>query len=337
MRFQNKKGPPPFLNRKDQFRLLALCVMLFLVLLAFRKAADPATWAWLVVEQPETEIDPNELKDISYLVQDSAQHLKPDEFIGEVLTELPETTPADQPLIELDPELLTPIKDSTIGWYSRAERAAFLKVLEHVQLLGSAQLSQARTDVSYRLINQEPTKIRGELLHIRGILWQVDVFDEESSLYTGWMFTADSGNKPWMVVFSTLPEGLTPGQKLDRPVEVTGYFFKRFGYETVGHNLNISPLLAASTLELPPVVSVEQIKERSNEATYYVVGTLTTALLLLGGLVFWFRLSDRQIAGSRLAELARPNSAATFDPALADAVTTIDPGKLFSTPPAVED
>lgn len=335
MRLQPKPSKTPYLNRGDQFRLLAMCSMLFLVLWAFREAANPKTWAWIARSADETaEIDERDLRDISYLIHDETQHLKPDEFIGSVMAEAApaatEDSLATAANLALDPKLFSPVKDQTIGWRSRDELKSLHFVLDQVRSLSAADMrAAARDDVGFRFLNQEPDKFRGQLIHLTGLLWQLEVFEEGDAelgiapVYTGWMFTDDSGNKPWMVLLTELPVGLDLGAKLDRPVRVTGYFFKRFGYETAGDQLNVAPLLVAKTFELPPLPEVD--RKRTNEATLYVVGALVFSLAFLGVIVLLYMRSDRQFAGSRLAELAKADVPQSLDPDLLKQIQTTDP------------
>ncbi|MEZ5941303.1 MAG: hypothetical protein R3C18_07925 [Planctomycetaceae bacterium] len=334
MRFQSKAKKLPYLNRGDQFRLLALFAMLFIVVLAFRKAADPNTWRWLIPgdeEQVADTLDTGDLRDISYVVVDKNEHLNLDEFIAADGGEASGNGAEAHAELVLDPDLFDEVKDQTVGWRSRAEVAALHTVLEKVRKLDNQAMSAAaNTGVGFRQVNQEPSKHRGELIRIKGVLWRLDEFQEEGgsskeqTAYTGWMFTQDSGNKPWMVLCTELPSGLSLGDKLDRPVAVTGYFFKRFGYETTGSQLNVAPLLVARTFELQ-AVPVEQLKERTNNATLTVFLVLLVSLLLLGLMVFWFIRSDRKFAGSRLAELTKPNRYASLSPEVLDEMELTHP------------
>jgi hypothetical protein len=322
MRFQRRVGPPPFLNRADQFRLLGLCGLLFLTILAFQHAADPETWRWLVVEDQEPAVgETEELTEISHLIHNESRGLRPDEFLGSVNAAAAEPELTDEavqkssagatpPAWELDPELFTPVLDSTIGWRSREEIRALEAVINTTRQFRSADLlPHAQTDVSYRFISQQPGVFRGKLVHLNGILRRLEPFresqdaaTEEVPAWVGWVFTPDSGNKPWMVVAASLPGGLEPSTSLERPVAVTGYFFKRFGYETAEQQLNVAPLLIAPGFELLPLP--EEIEQRSNLATYTIAGILLTAMLLLGLLGWSFYRSDQRFRQTHLGQLA---------------------------------
>ncbi|MCA9043294.1 MAG: hypothetical protein KDA69_03180 [Planctomycetaceae bacterium] len=335
MRFQSTAKKPPYLNRGDQFRLLALFAMLFIVVLAFRKAADPNTWRWLLPgdeDQVADTIDTGDLRDISYVVVDKNEHLDLDEFIASSEGGANSGgAPEEKFNLLLDPHVFDEVKDQTVGWRSRAEVAALHVVLEKVrQLDNKAMTAAANKGVGFRQINQEPEKFRGELVRIKGVLWRLDEFQqdgepvEDSPVYNGWMFTDDSGNKPWMVLCTELPSELPLGDKLDRPVAVTGYFFKRYGYETTGSQLNVAPLLVAKTFELQ-AVPAEQLEERTDNATLTVFLVLLVSLLLLGLILFGFIRSDRKFAGSRLAELAKPNQNATLSSEVLDGMELTHP------------
>ena len=46
MRFDKHRQPPPYLSRRDQYRMLGLVATLCLVLVGIQWAANPGNWVW---------------------------------------------------------------------------------------------------------------------------------------------------------------------------------------------------------------------------------------------------------------------------------------------------
>ena len=46
MRFDKNRKPPPYLSRREQWRMLGLVAALCLVLVAIQWAANPDNWRW---------------------------------------------------------------------------------------------------------------------------------------------------------------------------------------------------------------------------------------------------------------------------------------------------
>ena len=344
MRFQRDSSPPPYLNRADQYRLLALCVMLLVIALAIREAANPQTWAWLLPGDEPAELAPVEdLEDISFLVKEGRgqRNLAPDEFIAvqsddvavpEEATGEPRTEPATS-RIEVDGDLLKNVDDNHLGW-RRGDLVALQAILERVRETPLDDLVRAQgEEASFRVINTEPELYRGRLLHLRGVLHRLEVFPQEGvtdpakTVYAGWMVTEDSGNHPWMVLCTELPPGLPPSQSMEVPVTVSAYFFKRFGYGTQD-GATLAPLLIGKQFHLLP--TVKQDRQRTESITYYVLAVLAAICLMFGLMLYFFMRSDRKFSKSHLAELAKSShDPQPVDLELLKRLETVDPGEAF--------
>ncbi|MCA9080897.1 MAG: hypothetical protein KDA58_10085 [Planctomycetaceae bacterium] len=345
MRFQQPASPPPYLNRKDQYRLLGLCAMLLIVMLAIREAARPETWNW-IAGAPEQELTPVEdLEDISHLLEPGrgARNLAPDEFIA-VQTAAPTDQPAAPPQQRLDvaPETLAALDDNHLGW-KQGEVVALQAVLDHVRNLPSEALERTGAEeLSYRVINTEPEQYRGRLVSLRGVLRRFEEFHQQGAdesapkAYVGWMFTDDSGNHPWMILCTESSPNLSIASSMETPVTVSGYFLKRFGYATT-EGATLAPLIVTQRFHSVPTIA--QDREQTENITTYVVAVLGAISLVFGGMLWMFIRSDRKFAGSHLAELAR----AAHEPQPADLeaiaqLQAIDPAHAFEsfTPPDVD-
>lgn len=107
-------------------------------------------------------------------------------------------------------------------------------------------------------------------------------------LHEAWLYVDDAQQNPVVAVCSELPPGIPVGSDIvvDR-VSVTGYFFKRYGYEDSAGRPRFAPLILAQQLEWaapkpkPPLLT---------PASAFV---LTASVGLLLAIIMWRRLHRR--------------------------------------------
>ncbi|MGD9856045.1 MAG: hypothetical protein AB7U20_13965 [Planctomycetaceae bacterium] len=344
MRFQTDHKPPPYLNRRDQYRLLAMVATLGLVMAAAMWAARPSSWYWLA---PPTAGAGNAspipaLDEIDFRVQSSPHDpLGPDTFRAVAVPndEDPPVPPDDRSnapaAVEIPAELLAAIEDNTLG-LRRKESDAYHWMLSQIDRLPeSTAAAQARSDVAFTVLMLEPDQYRGRLLSVTGDLRRLTEFpaSEESgfaALYEGWLFTRDSGTNPYRIVCTQRPEGIPLGESLDPPVpvRVNGFFFKRYGYASQ-QGQHVAPMLIAKSLHvrlLLPTAAADG--PELQHAMLGVVSVVVAGIMTMG---VWFFISDRRFRNSRLDQLAAARLDATPEnlAALAQA-ETIDPQRLFA-------
>ena len=125
-----------------------------------------------------------------------------------------------------------------------------------------------------------------------------------TDLYEGWVFIEDYGQNPYCVVASVLPDGLKPAEKLDLPVEVDAYFFKRYLYGA-RDSRRLAPLLIGKTIipKSGPVEASQHVVWAAPAAvvagTFALIG-VTAAIGI--AVVWWSRRGDRAVR-AHLAEL----------------------------------
>ena len=87
MRFRPSSSPPPYLNRRDQYRLLLLIGLLAGVLLAMQAVARPGMWSWMFSgETPPAEESATPRKtagDVDFSVRFDDRALAADEFLAQ--------------------------------------------------------------------------------------------------------------------------------------------------------------------------------------------------------------------------------------------------------------
>ncbi|MFG0333066.1 MAG: hypothetical protein ACF8TS_06875 [Maioricimonas sp. JB049] len=343
MRFRHQQSPPPFLNRRDQHRMLAMVALLCMVVVAIRFAAQPANWNWFFqLDGPNAAAAPDEpereptLDDVDFRVKDVDQApLRPDAVRVEVADDPGDAAAEPVPDgVDLDPELapgtLANVEDNWLGWL-RSERPALEAVVRKVRSVPSEVIEEgALDDVTFTVLMLDADRFRGERIHVEGRLKRLTRFpfgdpeDESDDLWEGWLFTPESGDNPYLVLAAEKPDTLKAGTDIDEPVAFTGYFFKRYGYAAQAGQ-HVAPLLIAKRLEpkVRPVVVDQRAREGLNG--YVMVFVLVVAAVVLV-LIGQFVISDRRFRGSRVEQLAESRlDASQEDLAALKNVPTVDP------------
>lgn len=125
----------------------------------------------------------------------------------------------------------------------------------------SLRRSNARR-VSFIEMFSQPRSFRGRLVRFAGTVHRLQRVEAPANDYgiTGywqaWIEPADGPASPIVTYFLRLPEGLPTGMRVREPVEVVGYFFKRWAYEAKD-TIRTAPLVMAlepdwRPLESPP-------------------------------------------------------------------------------------
>lgn len=331
MRIRPRLHQTPYLSRRHQLRMLGLVLALSVVLIGYAVATNSRLSAWLFPNAPTNEPTATALRPSGrpdFHVRGETDNLPPGAFRSPTepnvtepnVTEPP--VPAEQPVQDatrpsaplepsdprIDKELLAGVRDNTLG-VRHDEAEAFYRILAHARDLPAQTMTQAaRTDLVYTHLMVEPDRYRGELVTVVGDARRITEFTAGPNhsgierLYEAWVFTADSGTHPFRVVFTRLPKDVHPAESLDLPVRVTGYFFKREGYNTPG-GLHVAPVLLAKRLQRN---SVEAMPTHAASLTPYLLG----AVLLVGGglgVMLWrFRSGDRRFRREQLQSLLAP-------------------------------
>lgn len=310
MRFQRDSAPTPYLNRKDQYRMLGLLGMLFLVVLAIDFARRPENWAWMFPdEQQQQELRELSLDDLDFNVLEPENgNLAPDTFRAVPNDERPlNLTDLGLNVAQIPPELLEEVQDRRVGLL-RSEAEAMTRVLNRVRTLSQTELEEAAaSDIGFRVVFTDAEQHRGRLIRLDALLWRLQPYPHgdpettEDDLWQAWMFTSDSGKNPWVAFLAEKPDELEIGEGINRPVQVVGYFFKNYGYAT-NEGLHIAPMLIAKSLKLQPLP--ELADNTTENLSLYVFTFLMTIGMLFGLMIWWFVRSDRKFDRSRLAQIA---------------------------------
>ncbi len=272
MRFGDDPKPAPYLNRKDQRRLLAMVGVLCLVVMGVSWAARPQSWYWLLPpgnetaqNEPvrnETESSKKHFVDVGAINTDSPGQ-KNDAVKTVSNTASDKRKEADSKKSassDLPAEWLESINDQVMGLRAN-ESDTYYRVLSHISRLDDRYLKKhARKDVLYVNLLRNPELFRGKLITLRGTarrITETQVGKNQYGVrkaYEAWVLTPDSGSDPIRIVATDIDSRLPSGEEVAVEIEATGYFLKLYSYASNGGQYQ-APLILAARIE-PSVVRI---------------------------------------------------------------------------------
>jgi hypothetical protein len=144
-------------------------------------------------------------------------------------------------------DALARIRDDTV--FRGAEEEAWFQIwmtLRSTELRSLAQAPARR--VSFTELFGQPRSYRGRLVRFRGTLHRLEKLTAPANEYDikdywqGWLEPEGGPVSPIVVYFLRLPQGMPHGMKIGEPVDVVGYFFKRWAYAATDA-VRIAPLV----------------------------------------------------------------------------------------------
>lgn len=141
------------------------------------------------------------------------------------------------------------VQDKTpLNWRENAAYAALLTRARETP--AQALALRSRSDVYYADLVARPARHRGIPIHIEGTARRVRVDDEIPSeltpkgrLYEAYVFTSESRNYPYILVFENAPKDLAAGSDVFERIVFDGFFFKLLLYRDGNRDLRYAPLL----------------------------------------------------------------------------------------------
>jgi len=338
MRIPTTQNKLPYFNRRDQFRMLMMVAALGCVIFSIKMVGKPSFWYWIL--PPETEMSqqqPEQREKINYRVQlDDDRPLQDDEFRTPA-TPTSKPTTAGNSIVNpedysIKPEILEDVEDNKLG-VRIAESAAYFAILKAVSEYSLDELEQhALKDVPYASLMVDSAYYRGKLVHLKGQARRVLKLQVGANrmgiekLYVIWMFTAGSGKSPIKVVCGSIPAGMPTGEAIEpAEITVTGYFFKREGYES-NNGLYVAPLILAQQ----PIWHQPVVEPQSNQPGYTTPIVIGIAAVVITGVCFlMWRLTtgDRKFDAAYQQRNAEESEAAVAE--LKDKVEYIDVTEMF--------
>jgi hypothetical protein len=197
--------------------LYLMCLSLVVVLLAIPIAARPRTWSWLF--------------------QNGAQ--------------APPPTDRGAPPVRARITVagIDRIRDRTPG-ITADKGPAFDELVD----AAARNEVQGSKDVSLDDLLAHPDDYRGRAIALTGTIRRLQrctnrlVADPGGPLFEAWLFTDESGVRPYRIVVQDIPAESPVGLRIEIPASVTGYFFKLTSYESPAGE-SVAPLLVARRFE----------------------------------------------------------------------------------------
>ena len=229
---------------------------------------------------------------------------------------------------DLDPSWLESTKHPQTGLLSRnirpEEAVGYFAILNHARQLPLAELKSAadkfqterfaaiRRDPNFRFyfrkpdadfptfadLHRNPEPYHGRLVTLRGHLRRLisspagENAHGLQQLHEAWLYVDGAQQNPVVVVCTELPPSIPTGSDiLVDFVSVTGYFFKRYGYEDRTGQPRFAPLVLAHRLEWSPRLADSELA--SKRMMFGI--TLGTAFMVAVGL--WLASRSRRGTG----------------------------------------
>lgn len=312
VRLQKKRRPRNFLDRREQWRLLALVLALGLVVVVMNEVRRPETEALLarvfsgerVLRDAEPPVSD---AGIAALVSQRNDDRPVDAFrtpsVGGAVA-----VADDRYYPGVRPELLDAIRDNTV--FRNAETDAWFHLWEILQSSTPQDLAGAASgEVGYVEMVEQPKAYRGRLVTVRGTARRVETLQPAENglglerFYVLTLRPAGSQIWPIRVYCLELPSEFPRAGDVSAEIAATGFFFKNWSYRWQG-GMGLAPVVLARGIKWldRPTPTVDAEREMPS---LFVVTTVAAALALgLVGFVVWSsrRQSVRHVA-SRLSSV----------------------------------
>jgi len=250
-------------------------------------------------------------------------------LVGRTLAVLEETPPvvvdeSDEARVRLnkDSKEWEAVKDEKPlgGNENEEEYRAYNLVVKHARGISPEDLKKyAKKDVVYadlisdlrrQFLREDIAVEDGTLVRLRERepTGRLKATTDIKKLYEGWI--SKDGNL-YTVVFTELPEGLKPGERINHKVSFYGYYFKLHAYETKEKNEkneNVwyrAPLLIGRTIEVKdPDPSYWEL---ANPVIPFILMLLGVVAAIVLCLLAWYRHNDRKIKAQAIEAMTRHN------------------------------
>lgn len=258
--------------RREQRRLLGLAGLSALVLILVLQARDAKLWNWIAPQPPAGPLQ------VGGAADEPANENGP-------RAERPVLFPGVQP------EYLSQVRDNTV--FRAAESDAWFHLLKILNDTDATELQKASLGrVGYLQLDQQTDEYRGRLVTLAGTIRKVKRMDAPENAfgiehyYQLWL--QPEARSPQLVVIYSLnvPDDFPPGDELDETATLTGFFFKRWVYQSAGGIVTAPLVLAKAFQWQPKPVEAPAPTPAIGEQIMLAIGTATVLALLTVSYVF---------------------------------------------------
>jgi hypothetical protein len=161
----------------------------------------------------------------------------------------PDPPPSDADTLGAAADALARVRDDTV--FRGVEEEAWFQIWMTLRSADMRSLVQSPARrVGFTELFGQPRSYRGRLVRFRGTLHRLEKLSAPANQYDikdywqGWLEPEGGPVSPIVVYFLRLPPGMPHGMKINEPVDVVGYFFKRWAYAATD-TVRIAPLVLA--------------------------------------------------------------------------------------------
>ena len=280
-----RTGPRPrnYLARREQMRLFVLVMALMTILWVALEARDPGyyQWIWNGWQRPEAGEQSVDTRFVS------TKSNTDDTFVfsgpGEDSDEIAEAVSGTLTKADLDA-----VRDDEP--FRVGERDAWFKLLDRLRTTDSEVLAQESIGpVTFVQLFRQPREYRAELVTLSGTLRRSERLPAPrndvgiESYYRTWLFPADNPENPIVVYTLTVPDGFPQGMTMEEPVQLEGFFFKRWPY-AAQDTIRSAPVVLAKSLRW---VTVRPQKSVPPMSPAWLVAVAAAVAVAVAAFVGW--------------------------------------------------
>ena len=276
---RRRSQPRNYLERTEQRRLFWLVMPPAIVLIVLG--------AWIEQTYLKTPSPPSPAQVDTRLAGGARGNV--DGSIADAVVIEPEPPPFTEPTEErgAPAAMLAEVRDDTV--FREADSEAWFALWKTILATDPAELDRrAGPPVGFSELFGQPRSFRGKPVRMRGTLRRLQRVAappnalEIDRYWQGWLDPEGGPPSPVVVYFLELPDTIKPGMRIIEPIEVVGYFFKRWAYQATD-TIRTAPLLMARQ----PVPLAPPAKPADTDIT--AVGLWTGGIIVMLGFVMWLR------------------------------------------------
>ena len=186
-------------------------------------------------------------------------------------------------ILSASPDQLAKVRDD--AFFRHAEEPAWIQTWLTLRSAAPAAVAAAARPVSFTELFGQPASFRGRAVRFKGTLRRLERLKAPANDYDiveywqGWLEPATGPASPIVVQFLRLPPGMPSGLKIDEPVEIAGYFFKRYAYKATD-TIRRAPLVMAIEPAWTPRTPVEPVGTSLGTVALVTIASVVAATAL---------------------------------------------------------
>jgi len=189
-------------------------------------------------------------------------------------------------------EVLAKVRDDTV--FRDDDSDAWFALWETLLTTDATTLARsAGSPVGFSELFGQPRSFRGKPVRMRGTLRRLQRVEAAANAlgiegyWQGWLDPEGGPASPVVVYFLELPPAVHPGMRIIEPVDVVGFFFKRWAYQATD-TIRTAPLLMSRT----PIPLTPPTKPADTNITLVLLWT--GGIIAMAGIILFLRRRSRR-------------------------------------------